>query len=125
MRLHKLSLFSNKWKNDSKFFEDTLQVPGVKQITIRIESNSGTTTFAVDSFTASVKKADSVAAAAAALAAQAPVKKAAVKIHTPNRTILLIIVAVILLIIIVIIVRLISWFRMQSIMKNIEKDDSL
>jgi hypothetical protein len=131
VRLNKRSLFSNKWKNDTCFAEDTLFVPGAKLLILQTDKKpmqaalAPTPAASINKYDATAKSVSDVVPNSTLAQQQNAKKNAVVKKGGPSKTILLILAVLILIAIIYLIIKLVSWFNVHNIMRKIDKDDSL
>ncbi|HMD69018.1 MAG TPA: hypothetical protein VKF42_09095 [Chitinivibrionales bacterium] len=132
VQLGQKSLYSNKWKNEGEFSEDTLSVPGAEQISLLSEKPLAAAR-AAETLAASVRRdtasltqpagsSQSISSSQPnAAASEKSMKKPAGK--AKHRTVVIAIAVVVVLVLLFFIFRLYVWLNHKFLMRAINKPD--
>lgn len=132
VRLGQKSLYSNKWKNEGEFNEDTLSIPGVEQISLLSEKPLAAT-HAAETLAASVRRDTGSLTQSAGTSpsistgqANAPATGKSTKQSTgpaKHRIIVIVFAVVVVLLLLFLIFRLYVWLNHKFLMRAINKPD--
>jgi hypothetical protein len=120
-------LYSNKWKTESSFLAEQLEVPGADNVTLLTEKTAGATKVA-ETLATSVTR-DTSAAGASGQSVSGPIQSSASvsavnKAHSSkHRTLFIVLAMVAVLLFAFLIFRFYVWLNHKFLMRSINKPD--
>jgi hypothetical protein len=124
VRIGQKSLYSNKWKNESAYAEDQLDVPGVENVSILSEKPSNAARTA-ETLATSVHRDTSAAVSTQAASPAQPNAATIAKssLLAKHRTLVIIIAVIGILLLVLLIFRFYVWLNHHFLMRSINKPD--